>query len=215
MFARPVLPRRWPPGWNRPPLGFILGLTPPTRSRTTHAEVGTGHQARTWNYPLHITPVDPPIGSSLIACDLASHRPNREEIRALELAAGRLRERRRRALAGRHESGDRQAPSRLRLRRRRRRRTPVHAKAELRTRSAMTVGPATTRRVSRLASEALAASIPDLRCVGSSQNLHPLSEGVSRQPMLGGGCATLVASVSEGNLRARPSSERPLPAEAA
>jgi hypothetical protein len=54
VFARPVFPSLWPPGWNGPPLGSTLGLrTPPTRSRTTHAEVGTGHRARTWNYSLN------------------------------------------------------------------------------------------------------------------------------------------------------------------
>jgi hypothetical protein len=36
---------------ERAALGLVLGLrTPPTQSRTTHAEVGTGHRARTWNY---------------------------------------------------------------------------------------------------------------------------------------------------------------------
>jgi hypothetical protein len=45
-FARPIFPSLWPPGWNGPPLGLNPGLrTPPTRSRTTHAEVGTGHRA--------------------------------------------------------------------------------------------------------------------------------------------------------------------------
>ena len=47
-------PRLWPPGWNRAPLDLNPGLrTPPTRSRTTHAEVETGHRARTWNYTLN------------------------------------------------------------------------------------------------------------------------------------------------------------------
>jgi hypothetical protein len=50
-------PRLWPPGWNGLPLGSRLGLrTPPTKSRTTHAEVGTGHRARTWNYTLNSHP---------------------------------------------------------------------------------------------------------------------------------------------------------------
>ena len=54
MFARPVFPSLWPPGWNGPPLGQHPGLrTPPTKSQTTHAEEGTGHRARTWNYPLN------------------------------------------------------------------------------------------------------------------------------------------------------------------
>ena len=47
-------PRLRPPGWNGPPLGLSPELrTPPTRSRTTHVEVGTGHRARTWNYTLN------------------------------------------------------------------------------------------------------------------------------------------------------------------
>jgi len=59
---------------ERAALGLSPELrTPPTRSRTTHVEVGTGQRARAWNYALNITSVDPPIGSSLTACDLASH----------------------------------------------------------------------------------------------------------------------------------------------
>ena len=47
-------PRPRPPGWNGPPLGLSPELrTPPTKSRTTHVEVGTGHRARTWNYTLN------------------------------------------------------------------------------------------------------------------------------------------------------------------
>jgi hypothetical protein len=47
-------PRLRPPGWNGPPLGLSPELrTPPTKSRTTHVEVGTGHRARTWNYTLN------------------------------------------------------------------------------------------------------------------------------------------------------------------
>jgi hypothetical protein len=47
-------PRPQPPGWSGQSLGLSPGLrTPPTRSRTTHAEVGTGHRARTWNYTLN------------------------------------------------------------------------------------------------------------------------------------------------------------------
>ena len=47
-----------PDGTSRP-LGLNLGLrTPPTRSRTTHAEEGTGHRARTWNYRLNSHFVD-------------------------------------------------------------------------------------------------------------------------------------------------------------
>jgi hypothetical protein len=34
---------------------------PADQEPTTHAEAGTGHRARTWNYALNITSVDPPI----------------------------------------------------------------------------------------------------------------------------------------------------------
>jgi hypothetical protein len=72
-------PHLRPPGWNEPPLGLSPELrTPPTKSRTTHVEVGTGHRTRTWNYTLNITSADPPIGSSLITCDIASHRQSRD-----------------------------------------------------------------------------------------------------------------------------------------
>jgi hypothetical protein len=41
------------------------------------------------------------------------------------------------------------------------------------------------------------------------------TSGVATEAMLGDRCATLGGSDSEGNQRARPSSERPLPAKAA
>jgi hypothetical protein len=68
-------PRPRPPGWNEPPLELPPELrTPPTKSRTTHVEVGTGHRARTWNYQLNITSgLILQSGSSLNTCDLASH----------------------------------------------------------------------------------------------------------------------------------------------
>ena len=69
-------PRLWPPGWNGPPLGSPPGLrTPPTKSRTTHARVGTGHRARTWNYTLNSF-VNLQSGSSLVVCDIGSHVAN-------------------------------------------------------------------------------------------------------------------------------------------
>ena len=47
-------PRPRPPGWNGPPLELSPELrTPPTKSRTTHVEVRTGHRARTWNHTLN------------------------------------------------------------------------------------------------------------------------------------------------------------------
>ena len=62
-------PRLWPPGWNGPPLGSPPGLrTPPTRSRTTHARVGTGHRARTWDYTLNShSSISNPVVHSLCA----------------------------------------------------------------------------------------------------------------------------------------------------
>ncbi len=47
------------PDGSGQPLGSIPGLrTPPTRSWTTHARMGTGHRARTWNYTLNSSSVD-------------------------------------------------------------------------------------------------------------------------------------------------------------
>ncbi len=87
---RPVRssPRLWPPGWNEPPLGFPPGLrTPPTRSRTTHAEVGTGHRARTWNYTLNITSsISNPVVHSMRAtsCRTSPKRSRDATWRSLE-----------------------------------------------------------------------------------------------------------------------------------
>jgi hypothetical protein len=61
-----------PDGTGRP-RAFPRAPHPADQEPTTHARVGTGHRARTWNYALNITSVDPPIGSSLTTCDLASH----------------------------------------------------------------------------------------------------------------------------------------------
>ena len=53
-FARPVFPSPVAARMERAALGLSPGLrTPPTKSRTTHAGVGTGHRARTWNYALN------------------------------------------------------------------------------------------------------------------------------------------------------------------
>jgi hypothetical protein len=56
-----------PDGAGRPwaPPGL---RTPPTRSRTTHARVGTGHRARTWNYTLNShSSISNPVVHSLCA----------------------------------------------------------------------------------------------------------------------------------------------------
>jgi hypothetical protein len=72
-------PRPQRPGWNERRFGFPLRLPHPAdRSRRRTPRAGTGRRARTWNYTLNITSVDPPIGSSLVSCDLASHRPFRQ-----------------------------------------------------------------------------------------------------------------------------------------
>ena len=83
-------PRLWPPGWNGPPLGFHPGLrTPPTRSRTTHAKVGTGHRARTWNYTLNSHPsISNPVVHSLCA---TSCRTSPKESRLAGGAEGEMR----------------------------------------------------------------------------------------------------------------------------
>ncbi len=62
------------PDGSGQPLGSTPGLrTPAARSWTTHAKVGTGHRARTWNYTLNSSSVDLQSGSSLVVCDLGSH----------------------------------------------------------------------------------------------------------------------------------------------
>src|SRR5918992_2122580 len=68
-----------PDGTGRP-WAFPRASHPADQEPTTHVEVGTGHRARTWNYALNITSVDPPIGSSLTTCDLASHDEQRASI---------------------------------------------------------------------------------------------------------------------------------------
>ena len=72
MFTRPVFPSPVAARMERAALGLSPELrTPPTRSRTTHVGVGTGHRARTWNYTLNITSVDPPIGvTTFRTCEL-------------------------------------------------------------------------------------------------------------------------------------------------
>jgi hypothetical protein len=74
VFARPVFPSLWPPGWNGPPLGQNPGLrTPPTKSRTTHARAGTRPSSTDLELHAQLTLVDLQSGSSLEMCDLASH----------------------------------------------------------------------------------------------------------------------------------------------
>jgi len=78
-FTRPVFPSPAAARMERRAASaFPRASHPADREPTTHAEVGTGQRARTWNYALNITSVDPPIGSSLTTCDLASHDESRQ-----------------------------------------------------------------------------------------------------------------------------------------
>jgi len=73
-FTRPVFPSPAAARMERAAASaFPRASHPADQEPPTHVEVGTGQRARTWNYSLNITSVDPPIGSSLTTCDLASH----------------------------------------------------------------------------------------------------------------------------------------------
>jgi hypothetical protein len=59
---------------ERAALGLLPRASHPAgQEPTTHAEVGTGHRARTWNHRSTHISVDLQSGSSLNTCDLASH----------------------------------------------------------------------------------------------------------------------------------------------
>ena len=73
-FTRPAFPSPVAAGWNEPPLGFPPGFAPRRPGaddarrggdRPSKHGPGTTRSTSTW--------VDPPIGSSLTTCDLASH----------------------------------------------------------------------------------------------------------------------------------------------
>jgi hypothetical protein len=85
-------PHPRPPGWNGQPLRHSPGLrTPPTKSRTTHARMGTRHRARTWNYTLNITSrLILQSCSSLTTRDLASHHGKRQSDRDRSSGAKRM-----------------------------------------------------------------------------------------------------------------------------
>ena len=73
-FTRPIFPSPVASRMEREPSGFPPRASHPAdQEPTTHAEAGTGHRARTWNYTLNITSVDLQSCSSLTTCDLASH----------------------------------------------------------------------------------------------------------------------------------------------
>ena len=61
-FTRPTIPLACGrPDGTSSPRAFPRASHPADQEPTTHAEVGTGHRARTWNYTLNITSADPPI----------------------------------------------------------------------------------------------------------------------------------------------------------
>jgi hypothetical protein len=101
------LPSPVTPGWNGSASAFPELRTPPTRSRTTHVEEGTGHRARTWNNT-HVTSDEPPTSCSLVSCDLASHRAlqggsaSRPTCRSRNQSRSRARSDRRFESSGRH-----------------------------------------------------------------------------------------------------------------
>ena len=74
-FTRPIFPSPVAARMERATLGLKPRASHPAdQEPTTHAEVGTGHRARTWNYrSTQLTSVDLQSSSSLNACDLVSH----------------------------------------------------------------------------------------------------------------------------------------------
>jgi hypothetical protein len=72
-FARPVFPSPVAARMERAAVGLEPRASHPAdQEPTTHAEVGTGHRARTWN-TAQLVIVDLQSGSSLDTCDIASH----------------------------------------------------------------------------------------------------------------------------------------------
>ena len=111
-FARPVVPTPVAARVERAALGLLPRASHSAdRSRTTHAEVGTGHRTRTWNYRSTHISVELQSGRSLNTCDLASHvrqqkRPTAEapdSTMGADIVAPFLRERR----CDRRRAGDR------------------------------------------------------------------------------------------------------------
>jgi hypothetical protein len=79
-FTRPTVPLACgrPDGTGRP-WAFPRASHPADQEPTTHAEVGTGHRSTDLELlAQHLHLVDPPIGSSLTTCDLASHDEQRQ-----------------------------------------------------------------------------------------------------------------------------------------
>lgn len=73
VFARPIFPRLWPPGWNGPPLGFPRA-SHPAGQEPDNARQGRDRPSSTdLELLAQLTSVDLQSGSSLVACDLASH----------------------------------------------------------------------------------------------------------------------------------------------
>ncbi len=81
MRVQAILPSVLPLACGHPDGTGALGLSTsfaPRRYLQRTPRVGTGHRAQARNYTLNITSVDPPSGSPLVSCDLASHRPKQQ-----------------------------------------------------------------------------------------------------------------------------------------
>ena len=74
-FTRPDCPSPVATGMERSPLGFPRSFTPRRPGADESRRGGARPSSTNLELPAQLTSVDPPIGSSLIACDLASHRP--------------------------------------------------------------------------------------------------------------------------------------------
>ena len=74
VFARPVFPSLWPPGWNGPPLGFIPWASHPADQEPDDArQSGDRPSSTDLELLAQLTIVDLQSSSSLVTCDLASH----------------------------------------------------------------------------------------------------------------------------------------------
>ena len=73
VFARPIFPRLWPPGWNRPPLGFPRASHPADQEPDSARQGRDRPSSTDLELLAQLTSVDLQSGSSLNACDLASH----------------------------------------------------------------------------------------------------------------------------------------------
>jgi hypothetical protein len=72
-FARPVFPSLWPPGWIERPLGSPPGFAPRRPGADNARRGGDRPSSTDLELPAQLTSVDLQSGSSLNACDIASH----------------------------------------------------------------------------------------------------------------------------------------------